>query len=169
MTQKSLTPHGPGFSFVDSCEIVEAGKKARGVKWLDPASPWFADHFPGDPLMPGVFLVECAAQVAGVLWQSHPGKGELWQSARIEKKPSPLQGQITLLRAKPSWEGWGRVIFLAQIQNFRFLKTVRPDQTLEVEVTLEKDFGTLAQFEAVLRVGRELVASGKLTMSRQKG
>lgn len=63
----SLTPHGPGFSFLDTIEIES--DRARGKKWLDPASPYFADHFPGNPLMPGVLLIECGAQAAGALWK----------------------------------------------------------------------------------------------------
>ena len=69
----SLTPHGPGFSFLDSFEIIEPRKRGRGRKWLDPAAPFFADHFPGNPLMPGVLLIECAAQAAGVLWRPSGG------------------------------------------------------------------------------------------------
>jgi len=64
----SLTPHGPGFSFLDAFEVTIADKEGRGRKWLDPALPFFADHFPGQPLMPGVLLIECAAQTAGALW-----------------------------------------------------------------------------------------------------
>ena len=124
-----LTPHGPGFSFLDSLEIVEAGKRARGSKWLDPKSAFFADHFPGNPLMPGVLLIECAAQAAGALWQ---------------------QPQA----------------FLAGVQQFRLLKSVRPGQTIEIAVALEKDFGALAQFDVILSVDHSPVAQGKLTMSR---
>ena len=126
----SLTPHGPGFSFLDSFEILELNKHGRGHKWLNPATPFFADHFPGNPLMPGVLLIECSAQAAGALWQQ-PG-----------------------------------AVHLAGVSHFRFLKSVLPDQKLEIEVTLEKDFGDLAQFDAVLRVGTTVVTQGKLTLSR---
>ncbi|MEZ5404903.1 MAG: hypothetical protein R3F23_01650 [Verrucomicrobiia bacterium] len=65
---KSLTPHGPGFSFVDSFVWDDSQKQLTAKKWLDPKLSFFADHFPEKPLMPGVLLVECAAQTAGVLW-----------------------------------------------------------------------------------------------------
>jgi 3-hydroxyacyl-[acyl-carrier-protein] dehydratase len=126
----SLTPHGPGFSFLDSFEVLEPGKRGRGRKWLDPKAPFFADHFPGNPLMPGVLLVECAAQAAGVLWRQ-PGTA-----------------------------------YLAAVRGFRFRKPVLPDQTLDIDVTLEKAMGAFAQFDAVLRVGPAVVAQGKLTLSR---
>jgi len=126
----SLTPHGPGFSFLDSLEILEPNKRGRGRKWLDPAAAYFADHFPGNPLMPGVLLVECAAQAAGVLWQP----------------PGPA--------------------FLAGVSRFRFRKPVWPGQTLEIEVTLEKEFGAFAQFDAILRVDNVVVSQGKVTLSR---
>lgn len=65
----SLTPHGPGFRFIDRFERED---ERRGTAWkhLDASAPFFADHFPGRPLMPAVLLVECAAQAAGVLWMS---------------------------------------------------------------------------------------------------
>ena len=126
----SLTPHGPGFSFLDSFEIIDPQKRGRGRKWLDPASPFFADHFPGSPLMPGVLLIECAAQAAGVLWQASGGA------------------------------------YLVAVSQFRFRKPAVPGQTLEIEVTLEKELGAFAQFEAVLRVGPTVVSQGKLTLSR---
>ena len=135
----SMTPHGPGFSFLDALEVVESGKRARGKKWLDPASAFFIDHFPGNPLMPGVLLIECAAQAAGAFWLQH-------------QPADPLQ--------LPT------LAFLGSVQQFRFVKAVLPGQTIEVEVILEKDFGTLAQFETVLRVQDTVVAQGKLAISR---
>lgn len=62
-----LTPHGPGFRFVD--RYVPAGK-GTGTAWkfLAPESSFFEDHFPGQPIMPAVLLAECAAQAAGTAW-----------------------------------------------------------------------------------------------------
>ncbi len=132
------TPHGPGFSFLDEFEIVEPGKRARGRKRLDPDLPFFADHFPGHPLMPGVLLIECAAQAAGAFWQ---------ETARRPRSVA---------------------VFLASVQGFRFHREVLPGQTVETEIVLEKDLGALAQFEAVLRVAGETVAQGRLVLGRPR-
>ena len=65
--KKPLTPHGPGFRFLDQFSL-ESPRAGTGTFFLDPNLPFFADHFPGRPLMPAVFVIEAAAQTAGALW-----------------------------------------------------------------------------------------------------
>jgi 3-hydroxymyristoyl/3-hydroxydecanoyl-(acyl carrier protein) dehydratase len=62
----ALTPHGPGFRFIDRFER-NGPTTGTGWKHLPKDAPYFQDHFPGQPVMPAVLLVECAAQTAGVL------------------------------------------------------------------------------------------------------
>jgi 3-hydroxyacyl-[acyl-carrier-protein] dehydratase len=130
-----LTPHGPGFRFIDR---FERSDNQRGTAWkhLDPDAPFFADHFPGRPLMPAVLLVECAAQAAGVLWMSES-----------DQPDTPL--------------------FLASIDQFRVLGPVSPGMTIQTAVTLVKELGPLAQFEAECCVDHQPVARGRLMLSRQ--
>ena len=73
MREKGLTPHGPGFCFVDRFERM-GPNQGSGWKHLLGTEPFFADHFPGNPLMPGVLLVECAAQTAGLLLMQGTGE-----------------------------------------------------------------------------------------------
>ena len=61
----SRLPHGPGFRYVSRVDAVTPGTQARGAWLLDGTEPFFADHFPGRPLVPGVLLVEAMAQLAG--------------------------------------------------------------------------------------------------------
>ena len=91
----SLTPHGPGFSFLDRIEIAPDRQSARAEKVLDPAAPYFADHFPGNPLMPGVLLIECAAQAAGALWGRPQAYLAGVQSFRFQKPVWPGQTVVS--------------------------------------------------------------------------
>jgi 3-hydroxyacyl-[acyl-carrier-protein] dehydratase len=132
----SLTPHGPGFSFLDGFEVTVADREGRGRKWLDPLLPFFADHFPGQPLMPAVLLIECAAQAAGALWASTPAAN-----------------------APPHF-------ILAQVVQFKIQQPVLPGETVETEVVLENRFGDLAQFVVTLCVGSIEVARGRIVLSQ---
>lgn len=129
-----LTPHGKSFSFLDTFDLTDAPSQGVGTKWLDPALPFFADHFPGKPLMPAVLLIECGAQAAGALWGS-------------------IQGAEAPVR-----------FVLAQVLQFKIQRSVFPGEKIETKVTLEKSLGKLAQFEVVLSVNQLNVARGKIML-----
>lgn len=65
-------PHRPPFLFVDTVTSLTPGEAAEGHKTFPPEEPFFAGHFPGDPIVPGVILSEALAQIAG-LAVSRPG------------------------------------------------------------------------------------------------
>jgi 3-hydroxyacyl-[acyl-carrier-protein] dehydratase len=64
---ESILPHRAPFLWVDRVDSLEPGVRCVASKHIDPQAPFFAGHFPGDPILPGVFLVEAAAQTAGIM------------------------------------------------------------------------------------------------------
>ncbi len=62
-----LLPHRYPFLLVDRIADLEPGVSARGVKNVTINEPFFQGHFPGQPIMPGVLIIEAMAQVAGVM------------------------------------------------------------------------------------------------------
>ena len=63
---QNIIPHRYPFLLVDRIEEMEEGKKAVGIKNVTINEPFFQGHFPGNPIMPGVLIVEALAQVAAV-------------------------------------------------------------------------------------------------------
>lgn len=63
----SILPHRYPFLMVDSVIELEPGVKAVGIKNVTMNEPFFQGHFPNNPVMPGVLIVEAMAQVAGIL------------------------------------------------------------------------------------------------------
>lgn len=64
---QSIIPHRYPFLLVDRVTEFEPGKKIVGIKNVTINEPFFQGHFPGNPIMPGVLIVEAMAQVSGVL------------------------------------------------------------------------------------------------------
>ncbi|MFT9495701.1 3-hydroxyacyl-ACP dehydratase FabZ [Anaerosolibacter sp.] len=83
---QKIIPHRYPFLLVDRIEEVEAGKKAVGLKNVTFNEPFFQGHFPGNPIMPGVLIVEAMAQVGAVAMMSlEENKGKLGVFAGIDE------------------------------------------------------------------------------------
>ncbi len=64
---QNFLPHRYPFLLVDRILEMEPEKKAVGIKNVTINEPFFEGHFPGNPIMPGVLIVEAMAQVAGIM------------------------------------------------------------------------------------------------------
>jgi 3-hydroxyacyl-[acyl-carrier-protein] dehydratase len=72
-----VLPHRFPMILVDKAEIIEPGKRITGLKNVTINEPYFVGHYPGEPIMPGVMIVEAGAQVGALLFMSqeeHKGK-----------------------------------------------------------------------------------------------
>jgi 3-hydroxyacyl-[acyl-carrier-protein] dehydratase len=130
-----LLPHGPEFRFVDRLLSLVPGKEGVGEYSVRGDEPWLQGHFPGEPLLPGVLLVEAAVQLAGVVAQSDPGI-------------QPLKGmKLTALRA------------------VKILGTARPGELLRIEARVTGRLGALVQAQAHASVAGQPVLTADLTLS----
>ena len=83
---RKILPHRYPFLLVDRIIEVEEGKKAVGIKNVTANEPFFQGHFPDNPIMPGVLIVEALAQVAGIaVMNIEEFKGKLGLFAGIDK------------------------------------------------------------------------------------
>ena len=62
-----ILPHRYPFLFVDRITVLELWKRVVGIKNVSANEHFFQGHFPGNPIMPGVLIIEAMAQVGGVL------------------------------------------------------------------------------------------------------
>lgn len=130
-------PHGREFRFLDRLTALDPGKSAAGEYTVRGTEPFLKGHFPNEPLMPGVLLVEAAAQLAGTVAQSDP-------------KIPPLPG-----------------LKLTALRNVKILGTARPSETIQLQATVKGRLGNLVQAEAEARVNEQLVLKAELTLSGQ--
>ena len=128
-------PHGPEFRFVDRLISLEPGRMAVGEYQVRGDEPFLRGHFPGQPLFPGVLLVEAAAQLAGTVAQSDP-------------QIPPLAGmKLTALRA------------------VKILGTAAPGQVIQFEAHITGRFGNLIQALVSASVNGMVILQAELTLS----
>lgn len=90
-----IIPHRQPFLLLDTIEELEPGKRAVGKKCVTYNEPFFAGHFPNEPVMPGVLIVEALAQAGAVAILSNPefkGKTAYFgaiSNARFKQKVVP--------------------------------------------------------------------------------
>lgn len=140
---ESLIPHRPPFLWIDRVEELEPGVRCVALKFIDPADPIFAGHFPAQPILPGVLLIEAVAQTAGVM---------MGAAARRDA------GKNSADRNK---EG---VVLLAAVNRFKFLKPVTPGQVLRVETKKLTEAGRMVLIAGTVWAGGEIAAKGELSV-----
>ena len=64
---KKLIPHRDPFLFVDTCEIIIPGDHGKSEKLFSTNEYFFKGHFPDNPIVPGVIIIEAMAQTAGIV------------------------------------------------------------------------------------------------------
>jgi 3-hydroxymyristoyl/3-hydroxydecanoyl-(acyl carrier protein) dehydratase len=139
---KEILPHKSPFLFVDRIMEMKAGEKIVAERDLLPDEPFFAGHFPGRPLMPGVLVTEALAQTSGLLLGLSAMEGDQ--------------------HAGENRQGY----FLASV-NMKYLTPAQPGQTLRLEAGLVKGFAGLFLFEVVAFEEDTLVAKGKLALAEE--
>ena len=128
----NILPHAYPFLLVDRIIEVEPGKRIVGIKNVTYNEHFFPGHFPGNPIMPGVLIVEALAQTAGILaFKSMPGD---------ERKP----------------------VFFLGLDNVRFRKPVVPGDQLRLELEVTRRRQSIWGFKGKAFVDDKLVAEADL-------
>jgi len=124
-----LLPHRYPFLLVDRLEDIRHGVSATGIKNVTFNEPHFQGHFPGQPVMPGVLIIEAMAQTA-----------------------------IALVMNSPGIETEGKIALFTSIDKARFRRPVVPGDILEMKIELVKARGPLWKFHGAASVSGDLAA-----------
>ena len=130
-----IIPHRYPFLLVDAVLELEPGKRIVGIKNVTINEPFFAGHFPGAPVMPGVLIIEAMAQV----------------------------GAILVLKDLPDREK--KLLYFAGIDQVRFRQPVVPGNQLKLVVEILKLRPRYGKLKGEAFVGETLVAEAEVLSS----
>lgn len=129
---QKILPHRYPFLLVDKITHLEMDKKVIGVKSVTINEPFFQGHFPGQPVMPGVLIIEAMAQAGGILM--------------LNSFMDPSE----------------KLVYFMGINNAKFRKPVVPGDQLILEAELINRKSKIVQIRAKAYVGQNLVAEADL-------
>ncbi len=130
-----LIPHRHPFLLVDKVINYKEGESCVGIKNLTYNENFFQGHFPDNPVMPGVLIIEAMAQSASIL-----------VSKQLQKK---ARGSLDVL--------------FTNIANARFKKVVKPGDRLEMFVKIIKNKLNIWFFEGVASVDGSIAAEAEFS------
>ena len=135
-------PHRYPFLLIDRVLSVELGeeKKAVAIKNVTMNEPFFTGHFPGNPVMPGVLIIEAMAQAAGML-------------AHLAAETEGRKGEL---------------YYLVKVDNARFTQIVKPGDQLRLEVTQKRIMRGMGQYSCEAYVEDKRVSSCEILCAGRK-
>ena len=135
-----IMPHRYPFLLVDRIESLKAGEEIVGIKNVTINEPFFAGHFPGNPIMPGVLIIEAMAQVGGVL--------------AFHSSPKEWAGSL---------------VYFMGIDKVRFRKPVVPGDQLRLKLTTIRQKQRVFKMRGEAYVEDTLVAEAELMAAIERG
>ncbi len=134
MSVMRMIPHRYPFLMIDRVVDIHLDESAVGIKNVSINEPHFQGHFPRQPVMPGVLIIESMAQTAAVL------------------VVETLEGAAA-----------GKLVYFMSVDDARFRKPVFPGDQLRVQVSKLKNRGPVWKFSGEARVDGTLMAEATFT------
>lgn len=129
---QKILPHRYPFLLVDKVRDIVPDTSAVGIKNVTMNEPHFTGHFPGNPIMPGVMIVEAMAQTAGVM-----------AGISLDLEDREL------------------LVYFMTIDNCKFRRMVVPGDVLEMHVEVLKKRSKMWRFKGVAKVDGEVAAEAE--------
>ena len=146
-----LIPHRYPFILLDRAMDVVPGVEGCGHKYYTLNEWFFPGHFPGEPIVPGVLLVESLAQLTAVVYVA--------EALAAATQTQEISSDDTINLAD-------KVGYLVKA-NVKFMQPVRPGCLLEMKVKIVKKMGALSLVQVSAKVGRTVVVEGELSVSQK--
>ena len=128
-----IMPHRYPFLLVDRIETLKEGEEIVGIKNVSINEPFFVGHFPDNPIMPGVLIVEAMAQVGGIL--------------AFHSSPKEWAGSL---------------VYFMGIDKVRFRQPVVPGDQLRLKLTTIRQKKRIFKMRGEAYVGDTMVAEAEL-------
>lgn len=123
----------PPFQMIERVTELEPNVSAVGIKNVSVNEPYFVGHFPEAPIMPGVLIIECAAQLCSLV-----------------------------ISPEDAADNPNKLYVLLKVRDFKFLKPVIPGDTLTIKVNCTMASAAAYEFSAVISVGDVVKAKGSM-------